>query len=196
MPVIIVMTRDSLYPKVQSAFSQITARKAQPIVICNEGDEGISKDVQKIRVPQSVDCLQGLLNVIPLQLLSYHLAINKGFDVDFPRNLCVPFYFFRVFSDINSLTGPSRSQQSERPKGRALYLKLLYSMDFLIPCHSYISVSRDLVSSCIDWLSQRTILAILTRLKNKSIFTCMSTSIESALLPIVVIRSSTFIVLL
>ncbi|KAN0127400.1 L-glutamine D-fructose 6-phosphate amidotransferase [Lactarius tabidus] len=87
MPVIIVMTRDSLYPKVQSAFSQITARKAQPIVICNEGDEGISKDVQKIRVPQSVDCLQGLLNVIPLQLLSYHLAINKGFDVDFPRNL-------------------------------------------------------------------------------------------------------------
>ncbi|KAH9050878.1 L-glutamine D-fructose 6-phosphate amidotransferase [Lactarius deliciosus] len=93
MPVIIVMTRDSLYPKVQSAFSQITARKAQPIVICNEGDEGISKDVQTIRVPQTVDCLQGLLNVIPLQLLSYHLAINKGFDVDFPRNLCVPFIY-------------------------------------------------------------------------------------------------------
>ena len=94
MPVIIVMTRDSLYPKVQSAFAQITARKAQPIVICNEGDEGISKDVQTIRVPQTVDCLQGLLNVIPLQLLSYHLAINKGFDVDFPRNLCVPFVSF------------------------------------------------------------------------------------------------------
>jgi len=89
MPVIIVMTRDSLYPKVQSAFAQITARKAQPIVICNEGDEGISKDVQTIRVPQTVDCLQGLLNIIPLQLLSYHLAINKGFDVDFPRNLFV-----------------------------------------------------------------------------------------------------------
>jgi glucosamine--fructose-6-phosphate aminotransferase (isomerizing) len=88
MPVIIVMTRDSLYPKVQSAFSQITARKAQPIVVCNEGDEAVSKDVKTIRVPQTVDCLQGLLNIIPLQLLSYHLAINKGFDVDFPRNLC------------------------------------------------------------------------------------------------------------
>ncbi|KAI0266500.1 hypothetical protein BC834DRAFT_874899 [Gloeopeniophorella convolvens] len=87
MPVIIVMTRDSLYPKVQSAFSQITARKAQPIVICNEGDEGIPKGVQTIRVPQTTDCLQGLLNIIPLQLLSYHLAVNKGFDVDFPRNL-------------------------------------------------------------------------------------------------------------
>ena len=109
MPVIIVMTRDSLYPKVQSAFAQITARKAQPIVICNEGDEGISKDVQTIRVPQTVDCLQGLLNVIPLQLLSYHLAINKGFDVDFPRNLCVPFVSFQVSSDALYL---SQSQVS------------------------------------------------------------------------------------
>ncbi|KAI0035444.1 hypothetical protein K488DRAFT_76593 [Vararia minispora EC-137] len=87
MPVIIVMTRDSLYPKVQTAFAQITARKAQPIVLCNEGDEGIPKNVKTIRVPQTVDCLQGLLNVIPLQLLSYHLAVMRGFDVDFPRNL-------------------------------------------------------------------------------------------------------------
>jgi glucosamine--fructose-6-phosphate aminotransferase (isomerizing) len=99
MPVIIVMTRDSLYPKVQSAFAQITARKAQPIVICNEGDEAVSKDVKKIRVPQTVDCLQGLLNIIPLQLLSYHLAINKGFDVDFPRNLCAfSLFIFAVES--------------------------------------------------------------------------------------------------
>jgi glucosamine--fructose-6-phosphate aminotransferase (isomerizing) len=87
MPVIIVMTRDSLYPKVQSAFAQITARKAQPIVICNEDDEGISKHVKTIRVPKTVDCLQGLLNIIPLQLLSYYLAVKNGFDVDFPRNL-------------------------------------------------------------------------------------------------------------
>ena len=89
MPVIIVMTRDSLYPKVQSAYAQITARKAQPIVLCNEGDDGIPQGVKTIRVPQTVDCLQGLLNIIPMQLLSYHLAIKKGFDVDFPRNLCV-----------------------------------------------------------------------------------------------------------
>ncbi|KAI0918676.1 glutamine--fructose-6-phosphate transaminase (isomerizing), variant 2 [Taiwanofungus camphoratus] len=87
MPVIIVMTQDSLYPKVQSAFSQITARKAQPIVVCNEDDEGIPKGVKTIRVPRSVDCLQGILNIIPMQLLSYHLAVRNGFDVDFPRNL-------------------------------------------------------------------------------------------------------------
>ena len=87
MPVIIIMTRDSLYPKVQSAFAQITARKAQPIVVCNEDDDGIPKGARTIRVLQTVDCLQGLLNVVPLQLLSYHLAVKNGCDVDFPRNL-------------------------------------------------------------------------------------------------------------
>jgi glucosamine--fructose-6-phosphate aminotransferase (isomerizing) len=87
MPVIIIMTQDSLYPKVQSAFAQITARKAQPIVLCNEGDDGIPANAKTIRVPKTVDCLQGMLNIIPLQLLSYHLAVNKGYDVDFPRNL-------------------------------------------------------------------------------------------------------------
>ena len=89
MPVIIIMTQDSLYPKVQSAFAQITARKAQPIVLCNEGDASISSGVKTVRVPKTVDCLQGLLNVIPLQLLSYHLAVKNGCDVDFPRNLYV-----------------------------------------------------------------------------------------------------------
>ncbi|KAF7316090.1 L-glutamine D-fructose 6-phosphate amidotransferase [Mycena indigotica] len=87
MPVIIIMTQDSLYPKVQSAFAQITARKAQPIILCNTGDESISKDAKTIRVPKTIDCLQGLLNIIPLQLLSYHLAVKNGCDVDFPRNL-------------------------------------------------------------------------------------------------------------
>ena len=87
MPVIIVMTQDSLYPKVQSAFAQITARKAKPIVVCHEDDEAIPTGVKTIRVPKTVDCLQGILNIIPLQLLSYHLAIKNGFDVDFPRNL-------------------------------------------------------------------------------------------------------------
>ena len=55
-------------------------------VMC-EDDEGIPKNVKTIRVPKTVDCLQGLLNVVPLQLLSYHLAVKNGFDVDFPRNL-------------------------------------------------------------------------------------------------------------
>ncbi|WWD18484.1 glutamine-fructose-6-phosphate transaminase (isomerizing) [Kwoniella shandongensis] len=87
LPVIFIMTRDSLYPKVQSALAQVTARKGRPIIICNEDDDNVPNNAKVIRVPQTVDCLQGLINVIPLQLLSYHLAIMNGVDVDFPRNL-------------------------------------------------------------------------------------------------------------
>ncbi|PWN51146.1 putative GFA1-glucosamine--fructose-6-phosphate transaminase [Violaceomyces palustris] len=87
MPVILIMTKDSLYPKVQTALMQVTARKGQPIIICNDDDQDIRADAKVIRVPSTVDCLQGLLTVIPLQLLSYHLAIEAGVDVDFPRNL-------------------------------------------------------------------------------------------------------------
>ncbi|KAF9370473.1 glutamine--fructose-6-phosphate transaminase (isomerizing), partial [Podila verticillata] len=87
MPVILIMTRDSLYPKVRSALEQVAARKGQPIIICNTGDEAISAEFKTIRVPQTIDCLQGLLTIIPLQLLSYHLACLAGVDVDFPRNL-------------------------------------------------------------------------------------------------------------
>jgi glucosamine--fructose-6-phosphate aminotransferase (isomerizing) len=120
LPVIFIMTRDSLYPKVQSALAQVTARKGQPskyrlkesdksmlidlVIICNEDDDSVPESAKVIRVPRTVDCLQGLINVIPLQLLSYRmspllsllymiadagtdLAIMNGVDVDFPRNL-------------------------------------------------------------------------------------------------------------
>ncbi|KAK9759399.1 glutamine--fructose-6-phosphate transaminase (isomerizing) [Basidiobolus ranarum] len=87
MPVILIMTKDSLYPKVQSALQQITARKGQPIIICNDDDNLLASKFRTIPVPATVDCLQGILTVVPLQLLSYHLAIMRGVDVDFPRNL-------------------------------------------------------------------------------------------------------------
>ncbi|RKP25481.1 hypothetical protein SYNPS1DRAFT_22561 [Syncephalis pseudoplumigaleata] len=87
MPVILVMTKDSLYPKVENALNQVTSRKGQPIIICNEDDTAIETKYKTIRVPQTVDCLQGLLTIIPLQLLSYHLAVINGVNVDFPRNL-------------------------------------------------------------------------------------------------------------
>jgi glucosamine--fructose-6-phosphate aminotransferase (isomerizing) len=116
MPVIIIMTRDSLYPKVQSAFAQITARKAQPIVVCNEDDDSLPANVKTIRVPKTVDCMQGLLNVIPLQLLSYHLAVINGFDVDFPRNLSVSsivLVFGASQTNSMSLTGQNPSLWSK-----------------------------------------------------------------------------------
>lgn len=89
LPIIAFATRDSLFPKVLSAIEQVTARDGRPIVICNEGDDviGGSKALATLHVPLTVDCLQGLLNVIPLQLMSYWLAVNRGIDVDFPRNL-------------------------------------------------------------------------------------------------------------
>ncbi|ORX62069.1 isomerising glucosamine-fructose-6-phosphate aminotransferase [Hesseltinella vesiculosa] len=87
MAVILIMTKDSLFPKVQSALQQVTARKGQPIIICNKGDDDLTKNYKTIPVPQTTDCLQGLVNIIPLQLLSYYLAVLKGQDVDFPRNL-------------------------------------------------------------------------------------------------------------
>lgn len=88
MPVILIMTEDSLYKKVRSALEQVTARKGAPIIIANDTDMSLSDSTNRIiRVPKTVDCLQGLLNIIPLQLLSYHIAVAKGYDVDMPRNL-------------------------------------------------------------------------------------------------------------
>ncbi|KAI3406223.2 GFA1 [Candida oxycetoniae] len=89
LPIIAFATRDSLFPKTMSAIEQVTARDGRPIVVCNEGDAIVSNDKvhTTLEVPQTVDCLQGLLNVIPVQLISYWLAVNRGIDVDFPRNL-------------------------------------------------------------------------------------------------------------
>ncbi|ORY92537.1 hypothetical protein BCR35DRAFT_327663 [Leucosporidium creatinivorum] len=88
MPVILIMTQDSLYAKTRSALEQVTARKGAPIIIANDTDKSLDAEQHRvIRVPKTIDCLQGLLNIIPLQLLSYHVAVEKGFDVDFPRNL-------------------------------------------------------------------------------------------------------------
>lgn len=89
LPIIAFATRDSLFPKVLNAINQVVSREGRPIVICNEGDDVLtnSEALSTLHVPTTVDCLQGLLNVIPVQLMSYWLAVNRGIDVDFPRNL-------------------------------------------------------------------------------------------------------------
>ncbi|XP_072560761.1 glutamine--fructose-6-phosphate aminotransferase [isomerizing] 1 [Paramormyrops kingsleyae] len=88
MPVIMIIMRDHTYSKCQNAFQQVVARQGRPIVICDKDDyETISNSSRTIKVPHCVDCLQGILSVIPLQLLSFHLAVLRGYDVDCPRNL-------------------------------------------------------------------------------------------------------------
>ncbi|XP_078405875.1 glutamine--fructose-6-phosphate aminotransferase [isomerizing] 2-like [Cetorhinus maximus] len=88
MPVIMVVMRDPCYTKCQNAVQQVAARQGRPIILCTKNDEESRKFAYKtIEIPHSVDCLQSILSVIPLQLLSFHLAVLRGYDVDFPRNL-------------------------------------------------------------------------------------------------------------
>eukprot|EP00172_Hildenbrandia_rubra_P001540 Plantae.Rhodophyta-Hildenbrandia_rubra.ctg21057.p1 GENE.Plantae.Rhodophyta-Hildenbrandia_rubra.ctg21057~~Plantae.Rhodophyta-Hildenbrandia_rubra.ctg21057.p1 ORF type:complete len:702 (-),score=123.08 Plantae.Rhodophyta-Hildenbrandia_rubra.ctg21057:176-2281(-) len=92
MPVIMFANRDSTADKVQNALHQVTARGAKKlmIIVATEGDEEISKFSDKAEilfVPETVDCLQCILSIVPMQMLSYHLAVNKGLNVDQPRNL-------------------------------------------------------------------------------------------------------------
>ncbi|KAG8258794.1 Glucosamine--fructose-6-phosphate aminotransferase 1 [Homalodisca vitripennis] len=88
MPVIMIVTRDPVYVKSMNALQQVTAREGRPIVICENGDdETKSFAFKSVEVPHTVDCLQGILTVIPMQLLSYHIAVLRGCNVDCPRNL-------------------------------------------------------------------------------------------------------------
>nr|UEK51509.1 Gfat1-like protein [Parasacculina yatsui] len=88
MPIILICTRDATFVKCMNALQQVTAREGQPTVICNNGDTEPAKFAsQVLEVPPTVDCLQGVLTVIPLQLLSYHLAVMRRCNVDCPRNL-------------------------------------------------------------------------------------------------------------
>uniref|UniRef100_A0A8C2ZUI1 glutamine--fructose-6-phosphate transaminase (isomerizing) n=1 Tax=Cyclopterus lumpus TaxID=8103 RepID=A0A8C2ZUI1_CYCLU len=82
MPVIMIIMRDACYTKCQNALEQVTARSGRPIILCCQDDPEISQMAyHTIELPHTVDCLQGILSVIPLQLLSFHLAVLRGYDV-------------------------------------------------------------------------------------------------------------------
>ncbi|KAK3524033.1 hypothetical protein QTP70_017547 [Hemibagrus guttatus] len=88
MPVIMVIMRDSCYTKCHNALQQITARQGRPIILCCKDDaESCKLGYKTLELPHTVDCLQGILCVIPMQLMSFHLAVLRGYDVDCPRNL-------------------------------------------------------------------------------------------------------------
>lgn len=88
LPMILIIMKDAVYSKCTNALQQVKSRGGNPILICNEISEDLTgKDIKYITVPQAVDCLQGILSIIPIQLLSYHIAVMKGHNVDCPRNL-------------------------------------------------------------------------------------------------------------
>jgi glucosamine--fructose-6-phosphate aminotransferase (isomerizing) len=88
MPVLAIVTQDSLYEKMVSQVEQAKARGGVVIALATEGDEFIrTKADHVIYVPKTSSLLAPVVNVIPLQLLSYHIAVRRGCDVDQPRNL-------------------------------------------------------------------------------------------------------------
>ncbi|MFK7777323.1 MAG: SIS domain-containing protein, partial [Gimesia sp.] len=87
-PSVFIVPRGQIYPKVMSNLEEVKARKGPVIAIACEGDKkivDIADDV--IFVPDVEDFLQPLVTAIPLQLLSYHIAVLRGCNVDRPRNL-------------------------------------------------------------------------------------------------------------
>jgi glucosamine--fructose-6-phosphate aminotransferase (isomerizing) len=88
MPVLALATRDAVYEKMISQIEQAKARGGLVIAVGHEGDGTIAAKADRVLwVPEAPGLLQPVVNVIPLQLLAYHIALLRGCDVDQPRNL-------------------------------------------------------------------------------------------------------------
>jgi glucosamine--fructose-6-phosphate aminotransferase (isomerizing) len=88
MPVVFIATQDKSYDKIVSNIQEVKARSGIIIAIVTEGDTIIKGMADHtIEVPNSHEALTALLAVIPLQILSYHIAVMRGCNVDQPRNL-------------------------------------------------------------------------------------------------------------
>jgi len=88
MPVFVIATNKGHYEKVVSNIQEIKSRKGQIIAIVTEGDEQVKELADHvIEIPETFESLTPLLTTIPLQLLSYHIAVMRNCNVDQPRNL-------------------------------------------------------------------------------------------------------------
>lgn len=88
MPVVVIATKNNIYEKVISNIQEVKARKGKIIAIVTEGDDKVRKMADYvIEIPETKEYLEPLLSTVPLQLLSYHIAVMRGCNVDQPRNL-------------------------------------------------------------------------------------------------------------
>mgnify|MGYP001400394715 CR=1 FL=1 len=88
MPVVFIATQDEVYEKVVSNIQEVKARGGQILAIVTEGDQKVRSLADHIiEIPKVHDALSPLLTVVPMQLLSYHIALMRGCNVDQPRNL-------------------------------------------------------------------------------------------------------------
>jgi glucosamine--fructose-6-phosphate aminotransferase (isomerizing) len=88
MPVVAIAVRDHVYDKMISQIEQVKARGGIVVALATEGDEDIAAKADHVlRVPPTTPLLSPVVNVVPMQLLAYYLAVRRGCDVDQPRNL-------------------------------------------------------------------------------------------------------------
>ena len=88
MPVVVIATHNGMYDKVRSNIQEVKARQGKVIALVSKGDETIRQIADEvIELPDTLECLEPLIDTIPLQLLAYHIAVCKGKNVDQPRNL-------------------------------------------------------------------------------------------------------------
>lgn len=88
MPVVFIATKDSTYEKIITNIQEVKARHGRVIAVVSEGDDEICKMVDYcIPIPSTINFLQPIISIVPLQLLAYHIAVLRGCNVDQPRNL-------------------------------------------------------------------------------------------------------------
>lgn len=88
MPIVFIATHHKLYEKIISNMQEVKSRKGRILAIVTEGDEHVREIADNvIETPKTENCLVPLLSVVPLQILAYYVAVDKGLNVDMPRNL-------------------------------------------------------------------------------------------------------------
>ena len=88
MPSVVIAIKDNVYEKTVSNIQQVKARGGKVVAIVTQGDTTVAELADYVlEVPEISECLTPLLTSIPLQLLAYYIAVNKGRNVDQPRNL-------------------------------------------------------------------------------------------------------------
>lgn len=88
MPIVFLATHHQLYEKIISNMQEVKSRNGRILAIVTEGDKQVKAIADSvIEVPQTLNTLVPLLSVVPLQILAYYVAVDKGLNVDMPRNL-------------------------------------------------------------------------------------------------------------
>jgi glucosamine--fructose-6-phosphate aminotransferase (isomerizing) len=88
MPAVFIATHSSQYDKIIGNIEEVRARGGSVVAVITEGDTELSKKCDFcFAVPKTIEPLEPLLSIIPLQLLAYHVAVLRGCNIDKPRNL-------------------------------------------------------------------------------------------------------------